>query len=48
MPVGAGTIVERVAGDGDGAFASRPFAFPIALEAIWFDGGSRGRALASG
>jgi hypothetical protein len=32
MPVRAGTIVERIARDGDGAFASRPVAFPIALE----------------
>jgi hypothetical protein len=37
MPVGAGAIEEGVVGDGDGAFASGAFAFPMALKVIQFD-----------
>ena len=48
MPVGADAIEEGVVGDGDGAFASGAFAFPMALEVILFDGGARREGLGDG
>ena len=41
VPVRAGAIVEGVVLDGDGAFATGAFAFPIALEAILIDSRAR-------
>ena len=48
MPVGADAIKEGVVGDGDGTFAARAFAFPMALEMIKFDGGARQEGLGGG
>ena len=48
MPVGADAIEEGIVGDGDGAFASGAFAFPMALEVTLLDSGARQEGLGGG